>query len=371
VLAIVTAAAFAPVLVVASRMAVVTSDTAPGADHGWLAMVLGVHGFYARLAGLALPNAVSYPIDTDGPTSLDMALGVVALVALVAALVPRIGRHAVPRALRAAGVLWLAGWFPVSRLVLPVRLVVAADRYLLFPTLGLALAVAVAAMALTRRRLAIALVAAIVVASGARTLAAQASWRDSRMLWQRAVQSNPRDAMAWSMYAESLMDAGALDDADLAIEQGLARTSSSRLQLRRALLLAQRGDRAGALSWMQRAADGGEAIAMANLAVMLAEAGNSATALEWARKAVVVAPLYAHGYRIVGKLALAAALPEEARAAFEHALALEPSCVNRYNFALALSALERRAEARSQLLACFGDPSVTAMVWNQLVRIAR
>jgi tetratricopeptide (TPR) repeat protein len=369
-LAAATAAAFVPVLVVASRMSVVSVDAAAPGNVGWAAMVAGIHGFYVRLGLLAVPSSVSYPIQTDGPTVLDIVLGASALAAVVAvAAVPRIGRWRVAPPLRAAALIWLAGWFPASRLLLPVRLVIAADRYLLFPTLGLALAVAVGICALPRRRTAIALAVAIVIASGARTLVAQAAWQDSRSLWERAVESNPRDAAAWSMYAEALIDAGALDEADRAIEQGLARTSASRLVLRRALLLVRRGDRRGARAWMQRAADAGEAIAMANLAVMLAEDGDSSGALVWARKAVATAPLYTHGYRTLGKLALAAHQPDEAYAAFARAVTLEPTCTNRYNLSLALVALERFDDARVHLQACVDDPVLAARIRLELTRL--
>src|SRR5206468_3344700 len=67
--------AFVPVLVVAARMEVVSASA--DAPAGWLAMVLGLHGFYVRLGAMAVANAVSYPIATAGPSALDIALGVV------------------------------------------------------------------------------------------------------------------------------------------------------------------------------------------------------------------------------------------------------------------------------------------------------
>lgn len=370
VLAVATAAAFAPVLVVASRMSVVAGDVARPGDASWLAMVLGIHGFYIRATALALGNAVTYPIDTEGPSSLDVALGAVALALLVAVLaVPRRVRWSPSPVVRAGAVLWLATWFPASRIVLPVRLVVVADRYLLLPTLGLALMLAAGILALPRRRTAIALAATVVIASGARTLVAQAAWRDSRTLWLRATESNPHDANAWSMYAEALVDAGALDDADRAIERGLVETSSSRLVLRRALLLVRRGDRTSARQWMQRAAEAGEPIAMANLARMLAETGDLEGGIEWGRKAVAAAPVYAHGYRTLGMLALAARRPDEAHAALVRAVALEPTCANRYELARSLAALKRTEEARAELEACAADPVLAEKVRIEIQKL--
>src|SRR5439155_8125745 len=122
-------------------------------------------------------------------------------------------RWSPPEAVRAGAVIWLVGWLPVSHLILPLQMIVVADRYLLLPTLGLALAVAAGVGAIASPRARRALAAAIVVAAGLRALDAQAGWRDSGTLWQRAVASNPRDGEAWSFYANTLVEAGRLDDA--------------------------------------------------------------------------------------------------------------------------------------------------------------
>lgn len=372
VLALAAGAAFVPVLLVASRMSVVAGDVASPGGQGWLAMVLGIHGFYLRLGAAAVPNAVTYPINTDGPATLDIVLGALGFGAAIAVFaIPRIRRSTVFPALACAVGVWLVGYFPASRIVLPVRLVVAADRYLLFPTLGIAIALAAVVLALPRARMALALGAALVLAGSARTLDAQASWQDARSLWSRAVASNPHDGNAWSMYAEALADAGDLVGAEHVANAGLARTSDRRLLLRRALLLARRGDTAEARAWMLRAADAGEPIAMTNLALMLADAGDPATALDWARKAVAAAPLYVNGHRILGKIALAQRLPAEANAAFALALALEPTSTNRYNLALALAALGRTAEAREELEVTARDPAFTARARAELARLPR
>ena len=107
--------------------------------------MLGVHGFYARLAGMTLPNAISYPIDTLGPSTIDIALGATWLVLVLAvASAPRLGPWRPTPVVRGAALLWLVGWFPASRIVLPVRMVIVSDRYLQLPTLGVALELAAA-----------------------------------------------------------------------------------------------------------------------------------------------------------------------------------------------------------------------------------
>jgi len=347
-------AAFVPVLVTAAHLGVVEGSVVgppPGPS-----LALGLHGFYVRLAVAAVRNAPSYPIATDGPAMADYVLGAVALVAILALLHPRVRTEA-----RVGAVLWLVGFIPLSRLVLPVRGVVAADRYLLVPSLGIALVAATAISLLRERRLRTALVCALVLALAMRTLDAQANWRDAVTLWQRAVAVNPTDADAWSMYAEALDDAGEGQQAVEAVLRGLRHTSSPRLVMREALVVLEHGSRPRGVELMRKAAEAGEPRAMANLAVLELAEGQVADALQWARKGAAASPLYANGHRIHGKVALAAHEPAEALAAFQQALALEPeSAANQLNVALALIELGRKAEARPYLEAVSRDPGLGA-----------
>jgi Flp pilus assembly protein TadD len=342
-------AAFAPVLVVARTMDVVTQ--APIGPQPGLALALGLHGVYARIGALAVRNSVSYPIAIDGASTLDIVLGAITLAGVIALLVR--GRWQ----LRAGAILWLVCWLPLSRLVLPVRGVVVADRYLLLGSIGLALMAAAALDRLPRYRSA--LVLTIVFAAALRTLDAQSNWRDAVTVWQRATEVNPRDADGWSMYAEALDDAGEPQRALEAVIAGMHHASSPRLIMREGLIVLEHGDRAYGEVLMKRAAEGGEERAMANYAALALQDGKTADALAWARKATAVAPEYVNGHRIRGKVALAAGQAQEALAAFEAALALEPdNPANHYNAALALIQLGRGAEARPHLEACLGDPRV-------------
>lgn len=318
------ALAFVPVIATALTMSVISGHD-PRAPAGWLAMALGVHGFDIRLASMTVANAISYPIQTHGPSALDLVIGAVALAAAVAvAVLPRIGRWRLPGAARVAAILWLAGWLPASRLVLPVRKVIVADRYLMFPTLGLALAIALVAYAIPMRRAAIALVAGLAVAAGLRTFAAQATWRDATALWERALDSNPDDGDAWSFYAEQLADHGDQLAADIAVADGLRRSHAPKLLLRDALFSLDRGDTSHALARLREAAAGGEPFAMADLALVLSSQHELGEALTWARRAVDAGPEYPSTYRALGQVALAAGHIDEAIAALDHAIAFVP-----------------------------------------------
>lgn len=365
VIAAAAGAAFVPVFLVAREAAVIAADGR--APTGTLAMALGLHGFYLQIAAMAVRNAVSYPIAILGPTTLDLVAGAVGLLALGLAWIPRI--HA-PAAVRAGTVLWALALLPVLRLVMPLRAVLVADRYLLLPTLGIALATAVGLLAIRSRRARIALVTTIVLAAALRTLDAQANWASSMRLWHRAVESNPRDGDAWSMYAESLADAGHDAAVFKAIRDGLLHSNRSpRLQLRAALLTLRSGKRTDGVRWMQRAAEAGEVIAMANLALLFLEDGRVDDALVWSRRATRDAPMYAAGHRAHGKVALAAGHASEALSAFERAFALERSTSNRFNLGLAFASLGRTAEAHAQFKACLADPLLAARARAELKRL--
>jgi tetratricopeptide (TPR) repeat protein len=176
--------------------------------------------------------------------------------------------------------------------------------------------------------------------------------------------------MSWSLYAEALASVGRPDLAEAAVAEGLQHTRSPRLVLRQAMLLLDRGDRAGALPLLRRSAEEGEPRAMANLAILELEAGRLNDALAWARKGAERAPGLAHARRTRGRAALATDHLDEALAEFTAALRLEQSPANRLNLALALLALRRPAEAIRHLEAIAADPALGPRA-RQLLETAR
>ncbi len=341
-------AAFLPVLYLATHANIVGTEVQ--APAGRVEMVMGVLGFYMRMGFLAGKNAIAYPLSSHGPAVLDVIVGAFALLGLVVLLMPT-KRFDPPAEARAGAAFWLFTWLPVSHVILPLQMIYVADRYLLLPSLGLALIIASTILGLpvnprTKRLLA----GVLVIAAALRTLDAQANWRDNLALWDRAVTSDPDNGEAWSRYVESLDRAGATDAALAALEEGLARSNAPRLVMRKANMQLARGERGAGVATMRAAAEAGEPIAMANLALLLEEDGERAEALEWARRADGIPS--AHTHRVHGKIALAAGLPVEAITAFEDAHALEPTGENQYNLALALIASRRPNEALPLLMKC-------------------
>ena len=356
-LAIAGGLAFVPVLLMASRAAVVGGESAiPG---GWLPTVLGVHGHYLQVGAMTVPNAVSYAIVSDGASAGQIALGALGIAALAAVAVDLVRprpRRRLPRELHAAAVIWVFGWLPVSHLLLPLHMVAVADRYAMFMTLGAALAAAAALVRIPWPRVRPVAIAAVAVLASARTFDAQSKWGNSLLMWERAIESDPANGMSWSLYAEALVSVGRPDLAEAAVAEGLRHTSSPRLLHRQAMLLLERGDRAAGLPILRRAADAGDARAMANLALLDLEAGRLDEATAWSRRGAERDPYLAHTRRIRGRVALTAGRLDEALAEFRAALGLEASAANRLNLALALLALRRPAEAIPYLEAAAGDP---------------
>jgi tetratricopeptide (TPR) repeat protein len=226
---------------------------------------------------------------------------------------------------------------------------------LLISSLGLALALAVGLARLPRLRSLAG--AVVVIAFAARALDAQATWASSELVWERAVASNPNDGNAWAMYSEALDAEGRTAEAERVIETAFEHVRTPRLVLHAALVALDQGRRGEALALMTEAASEGEPRAAANLANLLAERNRLAEALLWARFTVVVAPNYASGHRIHGKIArMIDRYSRESREAFSRAYQLEPNnAANRYNLGIAVGDAGHRDEARTLLESCLAD----------------
>lgn len=352
------ALAFIPVVITAVHMRVV-GDNGPMPS-----AVAGVHGFYVELAAMVVRNAVSYPIGTDGASIAQLLVGALSLIAALAvAFVPARAWFRPPPVVRVACMIWLAGWFPASRLVLPLRNVIVADRYILSSTLGFALVLAWLVLRI-KSRIGVVLLAAIVLAASLRTFDAQSNWRDTVVLWDRATLSNPHDGDAWANYIEALGQAGRADLQFDAFRSALHKTPNSpRLLLHEALFVLERGDpqtrRDKGISIMRRSAELGEPRAMANLARLLLTDGKNEEALEWARRAVAVSPVYAKGFQTLGEVASTVGRTDEAIGAYRKALALAPDARTRFQLATVLVRVGEFPEARALLVTCLGDPELT------------
>jgi hypothetical protein len=228
---------------------------------------------YVLLTVAPLEHAASYHVAPPGLVA--WLLSVVATV-LVLILAWRWRR----------GVAIGLAWFALS--LLPVLHLVPlwadlADRFALFPSIGLALALA-AALTPLRRPIVVALLAVGCLVYGAASIVEARPWRSDSLLWRYAVDRQPEAPLARSNLAAVLLGEGRVDEAAAQLDAlhalGYTRADT---ELKRAWVYARIGrkdDAARALAASLREESMGTTAAQAHaLAGQLAlDAGDAATA---------------------------------------------------------------------------------------------
>ncbi len=192
---------------------------------------------YLWISVAPLGHAASYRVP---PPSTPMLVLTVAALAVAAVLALRWRRNV------AVGLAWFAvALAPVLHLV-PLWADLA-DRFALFPTVGLALALA-AAIAPVRRRFAVALLAAAVLVYSAASFLEALPWRSDALLWRYAVDRQPDAPLARANLAAVLLGQGRLEEAAEQLDalHALGYTRAD-LELKRAYVLSRvgRADEAG------------------------------------------------------------------------------------------------------------------------------
>jgi tetratricopeptide (TPR) repeat protein len=194
--------------------------TAPAVSHDsnvLLGEPLGVRVLTAlHLLGLAL-RLILAPVELSADyafaallpsrgVSLDVALGALGLVALVAAA--WLARRRAPDVTRGVAI-FLVGFATIANVgaLLPALF---AERLLYLPAAGIAVALA---GALRHRRLGLALAALLVAGNLARSVVRDGDWRDDLALFSTAVETTPDSARAWFNLGSAQRRAGRLDDA--------------------------------------------------------------------------------------------------------------------------------------------------------------
>ncbi len=213
--------AAAPVMMVALDAKVV-SDGVSAVDRSPWTLVPGVIGHYVQSLACATLPSVAYPIQVVGPSSVDVALGALAMLGSVLLWwrSPRPLAEDAPLRWRRALIAWTWLWFlPVSQLALPVHIIVA-DRYVYFATLPACIGVAAIVMIVppSGRRISAALLIGVL---SVLTIRAEGAWTSSHALWQRALAVSPGDPKAIENYA-LVLQVTRQDQALAVIERGLA-----------------------------------------------------------------------------------------------------------------------------------------------------
>ena len=198
-------------------------------DAPWLL----VHYLWISVAPFG--HAADYRVPPPGTLALVVTLAAIVLVAVVSWR----WRRTV-----AVGLAWFAlSLLPVLHLV-PLWADLA-DRFALFPTVGLALALAAAIAPLDRRVTFV--LAALAVVYGAASLVEARAWRSDSTLWRYAVDRQPKAPLARFNLATVLLGEGRVDEAAAQLDalHALGYTRAD-LELKRAYVLSRvgRGDEA-------------------------------------------------------------------------------------------------------------------------------
>ncbi len=359
----VAAAAFVPIWIAGSRLAMVGEQHGGGVGAA-AAMMLQIHARYLWRALLGGPLGPVYdtPAGLTHPTLF--ALGLAAMLALSALAMSGLWRYRCPREvidqktgpptqalLGLAAGLWLGMLLPVSQLLLPLQNAMA-DRYLLLPSLGVCVAAGALLWRIERIRLRWALIGALVISAALLSLLQTRSWSSDEALYRQALTAHPRHVPSMLALSRLASQRGQ----PLEAKRWLARATtiapkSEAVLVRRAFAALRRGDRADAIRAFRRAASQPRADrARANLALLLSRQERHAEALRYAESAVKVRRLKAHNHFALGRVALAAGKLSRAARALRRAEELRPGDLRTQ---LALVELElrqgKRAPARERL----------------------
>jgi tetratricopeptide (TPR) repeat protein len=225
---------------------------------------------------------------------------------------------------------WLVGWLWYLGMLLPVLglvqvgLQARADRYTYLPQIGLALALAWGACqlvgpSLRAQRALAGLALACLFALALASRAQLATWRDTRSLFEHALE-----VTQGNYYAHSALGA---------VELEAGRLAAAEAHYREAIRLAP-----------------GWAPPRLGLAYARVRRGDRAGALRLYREGLALDPAHAGGHAQLAALLLAEGQPEPARAEFERALALGADSADvRGGLGTALARLGRAEEALAQL----------------------
>ena len=350
VVAVAAVLALAPVFIVGQALVVEQRQHGGGALGSlWLGM---------RLLGLNLSH-LFWPADLgiryDIPAgSAAGAAGVAFTLASVALLflgLFRAGARPAVAQISLGLVLFWAFYLPVSQLIFPLQNL-AADRYLLLPSLGLCLIVAVPLARIPRQSLGLALTLCLALSGGLLSLVQTKTWANNDALNRQALKARPGDLGALLQLSAEAREFGNLDRAQYFL--GLAKKAHGEVSgvlLHQALLLLRQGKAPEAIPLLRRAARADPLAdkARANLALLLMRRGRQhlPEALDWARRAVKIRAQRVHNQRTLGVVAMAAGQLRMAEAAFRLALNLQPhDPTNWYNLGLACAQQGKTRDAR-------------------------
>jgi tetratricopeptide (TPR) repeat protein len=232
---------------------------------------------------------------------------------------------------------WYAITLAAESTVFPLAEPVNEHRpYLAMLGLGTAAALGLHALArrLARRRPAalaavfMALVATVATALGAATVARNAVWNDDYQLWRDATVKAPRNPRAWLNAGYAAMSRGDLPDAErLLLEARRLRPCYAYVLMNLSALAVRTGDLAGSLRWADEAVRCNPDLALTHYyrAAALERLGRTDEALAAYRETTAIDGQHADAWQSQGRLLERQEAWGDAAAAYERALAANPT----------------------------------------------
>jgi tetratricopeptide (TPR) repeat protein len=322
------------------------------------------HAWWTRASGtasrlLAVPSIVSFylarvvvpwklgfesglhPVHAPGLSQLAPPIAVLLIGGAAVAVLGR----------REPAILFGALWFLTT--LLPVANVFpifesAMEHFVYLPSAGIVVAGVAIALALARAPAArAALLASVLVLLGARTAIRNLDWRDEETFWKVTTRDTP-SARAWNNLGLYLKGAGRLEEAEgalqrVAVDEADLPATWSNL----GVVAAARGERQKAIGLFERALaiDPASADALYNLALTLETnargarygPGFPAPEAEAVYRSLLAAhPEHAEGWTNLGVLLEVLERPEDAAAAYQHAIDAAPRLAEPYAFLAAV-----------------------------------
>lgn len=368
--------AFVPVFATAHRAnVIITEDLADGTagGDGKLQVAVGLIGHYTRSLALTERPAIVYRIEHEGPTAGELAIGGIVVLLGLGWTVWSLQRKRYLAPYTAAGLAAL-GWFacsffPVSRLMFPIK-IVAADRYMLLPSLAMTLLIGLGLAAIKRTRAyAVALGLCVAVATMI-TLLTQPMWQSSTALFAHSVQQRPQLAELWLRWGSNVVsEQGDIGKAEAIIDRALElHPTDASLILKKSDFRASANDLAGAEAWLRKGAALTYARCYDRLARLMAAHDRFAEAVTWAEQAVAKRPEEPTYRQTLAESLMAARRIEEAIAQWREVVRLAPTVgIGHFELGRALWHSGKRTEAIPYLQVAVGFPEFSQAA-TQLLR---
>lgn len=325
----------------------------------WWATQTKVTLLYLKLALWPWPLAIHY-----APAYLETVAAaapwVVAFLVLVAGVVAAVRRRPAARFVVVAAALVLAPTF-----VVPLAKMMAAERRMYLPLVGLVVLAVVggARVLAARRTAALALVAALVVVLGAVTVRRLAVYETAVTLWTDTIRTQPDDAMAHYNLGVALVESGRpaaeamprFEEA-LRLDPGHAGALDN---LGLVLLRQHRFDEARARFERAIAADPENAVALNNLGALELDMRRPAAAIPLFERALAAEPDLPKAivHRNLGKALVAVGRPEPGLGHLDRAVRLDPDDPEAQN-------------GRGAALLALGKPAAAVPAFETALRLA-